>query len=100
MKYLGSEVGIEDLFGLVSEHGILTTLIVVVIFVIVMLAKANLLGDFTKGLGKLFKKKEKKETTQIQVKDSDIINHEIFNLIDFWVYSKIPTLELRTDFRT
>ena len=97
---------IKDLFALVGEHGILTFLIVLVGFVIFMLAKANLLGDVFKGIGKIFKRRGgekievKTSSTQVQVKESDIINHEIFNLIDFWVYSKIPTMELRTDFRT
>ncbi|CAG7580653.1 MAG: hypothetical protein SLAVMIC_00510 [uncultured marine phage] len=96
-------MSIEDLFDLVAEHGVVTALIVVVIFVVIMLAKANLLGDVFKGIGKKIKDrkdKKKKGNTQIQVKESDIINHEIFNLIDFWVYSKIPTIQLRTDFRT
>ena len=96
---------IESLFDLVAEHGVLTALIVVVIFVVVMLAKANLLGDIFKGIGKKIKNRKNKKNkennnTQIQVKESDIINHEIFNLIDFWVYSKIPTIQLSTEFRT
>lgn len=100
MEYLELElVGLEDLFKLISEHGVLTALVAIVIFVVSMLAKANLLGDITKVFGK-FKRKKGIKSSQISVKDSDIIHHEIFNLIDFWVYSKIPTLHLRTDFRT
>jgi len=99
MNYLKSEV-ISEIIELVTEHGVITTLLVLIVFVIVMLAKANLLGDAFKGVKKAFKKDGKTDQVQIQVRDSDIINHEIFNLIDFWVYSKIPTLELNSTFRT
>ena len=34
------------------------------------------------------------------VSESDIINHDIFNYIDFWMYSKIPTFNLKTEYRT
>ena len=45
---------------------------------------------------KLFKsKKVKKEITE-----SDIMNHDIFNYIDFWSNSKIPTLKFSTEYRT
>lgn len=91
-------LGLEDLFKLISEHGTLTTLIVIIFLVISMLSKANLLGDISKIFTK-FKRKERK-ISQISVRDSDIIHHEIFNLVDFWVYSKIPTLTLNTEFRT
>lgn len=32
--------------------------------------------------------------------ESDILNHDIFNYLNFWVYSKIPTLEFSSEFRT
>lgn len=34
------------------------------------------------------------------ISESDIINHDIFNYINFWIYSKIPTLEFSSEFRT
>ncbi len=34
------------------------------------------------------------------ITESDILNHDIFNYLNFWIYSKIPTLEFSTDFRT
>lgn len=97
MRYLSTGAGISEIFELISEHGIMTTFIAIVISVIVMLARADLLGDIFKWGKKII---VKKKTIQISVKESDIINHEIFNLVDFWVYSKIPTLSLSTDFRT
>ena len=32
--------------------------------------------------------------------ESDITNHDIFNYIDFWTYSKIPTFTFSTEYRT
>lgn len=36
----------------------------------------------------------------IEVKESDVINHEIFNHIDFWLYSHVPTIEFSSKYRT
>ena len=44
------------------------------------------------------RKVEKIKTTEIS--ESDIINHDIFNYIDFWTFSKIPTFTFSTDYRT
>jgi hypothetical protein len=32
--------------------------------------------------------------------ESNITNHDIFNYIDFWIYSKIPTFQFSTEYRT
>jgi len=41
------------------------------------------------------------EITQFKsIKDSDVTNHDIFNYIDFWTYSKIPTFKFSTEYRT
>ena len=34
------------------------------------------------------------------ITDSDITNHDIFNYIDFWMYSKVPTFQFSTEYRT
>jgi len=34
------------------------------------------------------------------ITDSDITNHDIFNYIDFWTYSKVPTIQFSTEYRT
>ena len=31
---------------------------------------------------------------------SHIINHNMFNYIDFWIYSKVPTIKFSTEYRT
>jgi hypothetical protein len=34
------------------------------------------------------------------ISESDINNHDIFNYLNFWIFSKIPTLEFSSEFRT
>ena len=34
------------------------------------------------------------------IKETDVINHDIFNYIDYWIYSKVPTLQFSTEYRT
>jgi hypothetical protein len=34
------------------------------------------------------------------VSESDLLNHGIFNYINFWIYSKIPTFEFSSEYRT
>lgn len=34
------------------------------------------------------------------IKNEDIIHHEIFSYIDYWVYSNIPSMTFTTEFRT
>jgi hypothetical protein len=34
------------------------------------------------------------------ITESDILNHDIFDYIDFWMYSRVPTFQFSTDYRT
>lgn len=50
---------------------------------------------------KFMKNKTKNLETQVRnLTESDISNHDIFNYIDFWMYSKIPTFQFSTEYRT
>jgi hypothetical protein len=51
----------------------------------------------------LFKKQKKEYTSYNNTKkisENDIINHDIFNYMDFWLYNHIPSIDLRTKYRT
>lgn len=41
-----------------------------------------------------------KSIKNLSLTESDILNHDIFNYIDFWMYSKIPTFKFSTEYRT
>ncbi len=45
------------------------------------------------------KRKVKESNTRILL-ESDIVNHDIFNYIDFWIFSKIPAFQFSTEYRT
>lgn len=34
------------------------------------------------------------------IEESDIINHDFFNYVDFWIYNQVPSMILRTQYRT
>ena len=50
----------------------------------------------------VFLKNKTKEVTSndISITDSDVSNHDIFNYIDLWSYSKVPTIQFSTEYRT
>lgn len=87
---------IEEILELVHNYGAITSLITVIILLIILFYKK----EFKKIWDALiiFFKNTKK--TPSKVTDIDILNHEIFNSMDFWLYSKIPTLILKNEFRT
>jgi hypothetical protein len=48
-----------------------------------------------------FMKKKTSDEPKVQIIDeADILNHDIFNYIDFWMYSKVPTFQFSTEYRT
>lgn len=104
---------LEQVNTLVQTYGLPTAIIVILIVLLITLVKSKYFSDltvkfFTKLINSKFKKKDRvrKEEdsspspTVIQVRESDIINHEIFNHIDFWVYSELPTKEFSSKYRT
>jgi hypothetical protein len=46
------------------------------------------------------KKKKIEENNIRKISESDIINHELFSYAGFWLNNKIPSLKLKTEFRT
>ena len=39
-------------------------------------------------------------TKGYSIMESDIINHDFFNYVDFWLYNQIPSITLKTQYRT
>lgn len=99
-------MGFSDLVGLIDKYGIKGALGVILIFLLYSFAKSKWLGD---RLGKLsdwflekFMKNKVKEleSSVRRISNSDIDNHDVFNYIDFWMYSKVPTFQFSTEYRT
>ena len=56
--------------------------------------------------GKIFKPKETKKTKldeevmEESLSEDDLLNHDIFNYIDFWLTNQIPSMTLKSRYRT
>lgn len=73
------------------------------IYIFLKVIKTQWFKDFTSSLvGKVIQRYVKNKTSPIThtLSESDITNHDIFNYIDFWSYSKIPTFTFSTEYRT
>jgi two-component SAPR family response regulator len=69
------------------------------LLVVVVVAWHFLKTDwFSRQIVKLFNKLIGKKNKDVN--KSSIINHNIFNYIDFWVYSKVPVMKFSTEYRT
>jgi hypothetical protein len=60
----------------------------------------DLWGKVTDKVVEFFLKNKVKELPTKVITESDITNHDIFNYIDFWMYSKVPTFQFSSEYRT
>jgi hypothetical protein len=99
-------MGIKDISDLLSKYGFKGTLFTVFVFIIITMLKSSwfssLLGKLSdKFVEKFMRNKVKDVNSHVKaITDSDITNHDIFNYIDFWTYSKVPTIQFSTEYRT
>jgi len=95
---------LDELINLIDKHGIKGFIGVLMVYSIISIFKSQWFGNlFSKISDKFverFMKNETKNTSIRKINDSDITNHDIFNYIDFWTYSKVPTFQFSTEFRT
>lgn len=97
---------LKDVISVFDNYGWLGGTFIISIFIIIMMVKSKWFGDLWSKLSDRFierfmrnKTKDLHNTAKI-ITDSDIQNHDIFNYIDFWSYSKVPTFQFSTDYRT
>jgi hypothetical protein len=97
---------ITDIVTLIEKYGIKGIATAALLFGIYTFIKSEWFG---KSLGKIsdwfidkFLRNKVKEvgTSVRKISISDIENHDIFNYVDFWSYSKIPTFQFSTEYRT
>ena len=95
-----------DLVSLVENHGLRGILISAILFGIYTLIKsdwfATLMGKVSDWFVDKFMSNKIKsvESSVRKINVSDIQNHDILNYIDFWTYSKVPTFQFSTEYRT
>ncbi len=94
----------KDLVVVLESYGFGGLIILVLVFFIYLILKStwfsNLLtkiGDFLIDRFLALKTSKSKMKT---INESDILNHDIFNYINFMMYSKVPTLKFSTEYRT
>lgn len=97
---------LKDVISVFDNYGWIGGTFIMTTFVIIMMVKSKWFGDLWSKLSDRFverfmrnKTKDLHNTAKI-ITDSDIQNHDIFNYIDFWSYSKVPTFQFSTDYRT
>lgn len=96
-------MSILEISDILEKHGFKGVLFIIGIFILFSVLKSkwfnNILSKFSDKILDFFLNKKNKENN-INVSESDVINHDIFNYIDFWAYSKIPTFQFSSDYRT
>jgi hypothetical protein len=75
----------------------------IIITIIASISKSKVVSGFFSKLNDVLLEwflKRKSEDSVEGVHESDVLNHDLFNYIDFWTYSKIPTFQFSTEYRT
>jgi hypothetical protein len=89
-------MSISELISFLKSYGLEGTLLVIVSFIIWAILKSTW---FSKKITSLFDEFFKK-APENPINISHVVNHNMFNYIDFWIYSKVPTLNFSTEYRT
>lgn len=98
-------MSISDIAIMIDKYGIEGSFFIFLFFITISLLKSKWIKDFlSKMSDKLIERSMMNKTKSISsfrtITESDISNHDIFNYIDFWMYSKIPTIQFSTEYRT
>lgn len=98
-------MGITDISSLIQNYGFKGAIFVIIIFLLVGLLKSkwfsDLLSKISDSFIEKFMRSKTKDLNKVRaITESDITNHDIFNYIDFWMYSKVPTIQFSTEYRT
>lgn len=98
-------MGLQELISLLEKYGIKGGILsIIAIFGFIIMKTSWFSTFFAKITDKVvefvIKNKTSKNPKSKIITESDITNHDIFNYIDFWMYSKVPTFEFSTEYRT
>jgi len=93
-----------DLNKLVDLYGLNGAIVAIAIVIVSGIIKSkwfeNIWSKLTDKIIEYFLKKKSTSDEVKHIDESDILNHDIFNYIDLWTYSKVPTLKFSTEYRT
>jgi hypothetical protein len=94
---------LTDWYSIFEKYGMkggIGLFISVIIFIII---KTEILSKIITYLSERYIDYFMKKKGKVIISDvttSDITNHDVFNYIDLWMYSRVPTLQFSTDYRT
>ncbi len=95
-----------DVLKFLEIYGYKGLFFILIIVIIASIIKSDWFGKWLSKISDRFverfmRNKTKNIDGQVRnITDSDITNHDIFNYIDFWMYSKVPTFQFSTEYRT
>lgn len=97
-------VSLKSIFREILDHGFVGMFSLLLVVILVSLFKSSWFSNWwtkmTDGFIEILMKNKTKASSGSDLSESDISNHDVFNYIDFWVYSKIPTFQFSTEYRT
>jgi integrase len=96
-------MNLNDIALFLEKYGVKAPIITILIFTLLILLKTQWFEKYIIKYTDIFIKKffTKKKGNEVRnITESDISNHDIFNYIDYWKYSKVPTLNYSTEYRT
>lgn len=98
-------MNISDVASIIEKYGIKGASFIIFTFIVISILKSEWINSALskisdKFVEKFMKNKNKNISIVKNITESDISNHDIFNYIDFWVYSKVPTFQFSTEYRT
>lgn len=98
-------MSITEITKLIEAYGFRGTIFIIIIFLLITAVKGKWFSEFFSKISERFVERFMKRNTKDlsvvrNITDSDITNHDIFNYIDFWMYSKVPTFQFSTEYRT
>lgn len=96
---------VSDLTQIIQSYGLLGSVLILILILIISVIRKNWIGSLISKLSEKFvvgfmKNKTKHINYVKTITESDILNHDIFNYIDLWINSKVPTLQYSTEYRT
>lgn len=87
---------LNEWYSFLKLYGLKGTSVMFVLFILWQILKTDwFVTKLKKIISDLFTSKSKNGLTI-----SNIENHNMFNYIDFWIYSRVPTLKFTTEYRT
>lgn len=98
-------MGIEQILVSIQRYGLPSTVGGGLLFGLYLVFKSEWFSKFMTRVSdlvidRIIKGKTKGEKPAGIITESDILNHDIFSYIDLWMFSKIPTLQFSTEYRT